>query len=261
MCSSDLKVENGVLVVERWILFRLRHRRFTSLGDAQAAVAELLKDLNGRPFQKLPGCRQSAFDSLDKPAMQVLPAQTYEYVEFRRVRVGPDGMITIDGRQYSVPYVLAKQNIELRLTASLIEVLHAGRRVGSLVRTPGSTPVVDPDHLSPSQRYFATWQPQIELEWAQTVGPNVHAFLAERLTDCNFKEQGYRVAGGLKKIEREFGGQRLDDACKVAMHHGAKSLKSIRSILRHGLDGVPQAGSTQEATFEHPNIRGPGFYH
>lgn len=259
--GDKAKVENGVLVVERWILFRLRHRRFTSLGEAQAAVAELLQDLNSRPFQKMPGCRQTTFDSLDRPAMNALPAQTYEYVEFRRVRVGPDGMIFVDERMYSVPYVLARQNVELRLTAALIEVLHAGRRVGSLVRAPGTTPMVNPDHLSPNHRYFATWQPQVELDWARTIGLNVHAFLESRLIECNFKEQGYRFAAGLKKIEREFGGQRLDDACKLAMHHGARSLKNIRSILQHGLESMQPAGSVQEAAFEHPNIRGPGYYH
>lgn len=259
--GDKAKVENGVLVVERWILFRLRHRRFTSLSEAQAAVAELLQDLNSRPFQKLPGCRQTAFESLDKPAMQALPNRLYEYVEFRRVRVGPDGMIAVDSRPYSVPNVLARQNVELRLTAGLIEVLHAGRRVGSLVRTPGTTPVVDPDHLPPSQRYFATWKPQVELDWAQSVGTYVHSFLTERLTQYNFKEQGYRFASGLKKIEREFGGQRLNAACMVAIQHGAKSLKNIRSILKHGLDGVPSAGEAQEAAFGHSNIRGPGYFH
>ena len=259
--GDKAKVENGVLVLERWILFRLRDKRFTSLSEAQVAVAELLQDLNARPFQKLPGSRQDAFASLDKPAMQALPKQAFEYVEFRRVRVGPDSMITVDDRSYSVPHVLARQNIELRISADLIEILHAGRRVTSLVRKPGTTPVVDPAHLSPNQRYFATWKPQVELEWAQTVGPNVHAFLAQRLTNFKFKEQGYRFAGGLKKIEREFGGQRLEDACRVAMHCGGKSLGTIKSILRHGLDSVPQAGSLQEATFDHANIRVPSFYH
>src|SRR6185312_13810443 len=40
------KVEAAVLVVERWILARLRHRRFYSLAELNAAISELLRRLN-----------------------------------------------------------------------------------------------------------------------------------------------------------------------------------------------------------------------
>ena len=61
------KVESGVLVVERWILARLRNRQFFSLTELNTAIAELLEVLNSQPFKKLPGCRKSVFDSLDRP--------------------------------------------------------------------------------------------------------------------------------------------------------------------------------------------------
>ena len=54
------KVEGSVLLVQRWILARLRNRRFFSLAELNRAIAELLADLNQRPFKKLPGCRRSA---------------------------------------------------------------------------------------------------------------------------------------------------------------------------------------------------------
>jgi transposase len=53
------KVEGAVLIVERWILARLRNRCFFSLADLNAAIAVLLEDLNNRPMrhvgQKPPG--------------------------------------------------------------------------------------------------------------------------------------------------------------------------------------------------------------
>lgn len=42
------KVEVGVQVVGRWILARLRHRRFFSLAELNAAIRALLDDLNNR---------------------------------------------------------------------------------------------------------------------------------------------------------------------------------------------------------------------
>ena len=67
------KVEGAVLLVQRWILARLRNRRFFSLGELNKAIAGLLVDLNQRAFKKLPGCRRSAFEALDAPALRPLP--------------------------------------------------------------------------------------------------------------------------------------------------------------------------------------------
>ena len=71
--QDKAKVEAGVQVVERWILARLRHRQFFSVAEVDAAVAALLPDLNQRPFKKLPGCRQEAFEKLDAPYLRPLP--------------------------------------------------------------------------------------------------------------------------------------------------------------------------------------------
>jgi len=41
------KVEQAVLIVERWILARLRNRRFFSAADLNVAIGELVGDING----------------------------------------------------------------------------------------------------------------------------------------------------------------------------------------------------------------------
>jgi len=75
------KVEVGVQVVERWIVARLRHHTFFALAEVNAAIGELLPALNARPFKKLPGSRQSLFETLDRPALKPLPGQPCEYAE------------------------------------------------------------------------------------------------------------------------------------------------------------------------------------
>jgi transposase len=67
------RAELTVLLVCRWILARLRHQRFFSLEELNAAIRPLLTELNERPFQRLPGCRRSVFEALDRPAMRALP--------------------------------------------------------------------------------------------------------------------------------------------------------------------------------------------
>jgi transposase len=84
------KVEQSVLLVERWILARLRNQLFFSLSELNAAIRALLAELNERPFKKLPGCRRTLFEQLDRPAMTALPAERYSYAEWRKARVHID---------------------------------------------------------------------------------------------------------------------------------------------------------------------------
>jgi transposase len=130
------KVEVGVQVVERWILARLRHHTFFSLLELNTAIADLLVTLNQRPFKKLPGSRQSVFEALDRPALRPLPAQPYEYAEWKLVRVNIDYHVDVEGHYYSVPYALVKQQLEVRLSAQVVEIFHTGTRVASHQRSP-----------------------------------------------------------------------------------------------------------------------------
>lgn len=63
------KAESGVLLVERWILARLRNHSFFSLADLNQEIGKLLQILNEKSFQKLSGSRKSWFEEIDKPAL------------------------------------------------------------------------------------------------------------------------------------------------------------------------------------------------
>ena len=91
------KVEAGVLVVERWILARLRNRRFFSLVELNAAIGELVADLNGRPMKRLGVSRAEMFDGLDRPALKPLPAEPFLYAEWRLRRVSLDYHVDHEG--------------------------------------------------------------------------------------------------------------------------------------------------------------------
>ena len=85
--KDKAKVEVGVQIVERWILARLRDMEFFSVGELNAYISKLLKQLNDTPFQKLPGSRRSEFERVDKPALRPLPLHSYSYKEIKGARV------------------------------------------------------------------------------------------------------------------------------------------------------------------------------
>ena len=70
------KVEVGVQVVQRWILARLRHHRFFSLGELNAAIGELTTQLNDRILRGWGTTRRQLFEEIDRPALLPLPARS-----------------------------------------------------------------------------------------------------------------------------------------------------------------------------------------
>jgi transposase len=106
------KVEEAVQNSERRILAKLRDRTFLGLEGLREAVWEALEDLNNRPFQKMDGCRRSLFLSLDKPALQPLPSTRYEFALWKKARANVDYHVEVDHNYYSVPYQLARQEVE-----------------------------------------------------------------------------------------------------------------------------------------------------
>ncbi len=129
--KDKAKVENGVLVITRWVLARLRHQRFFSLNELNRALRTLLADVNQRPFKKLPGCRASAFAEMDQPALRPLPQRRYEYAEWKVARVGIDYHVEIDGHYYSVPCQHARAQVDVRVTKMTVEIFQRGQRIAS----------------------------------------------------------------------------------------------------------------------------------
>jgi hypothetical protein len=152
--------------------------------------------------------------------------------------------------------------VDLRVTAATVEILYGGRRIASHARSSGMGPVIDPQHLEPAQRHFGLWDVNRELEWAATVGPSARTFLEQVIAAARVKEQAYRASLTLKKLDGEFGSKRLEAACARAIAINARSLSSVRSILRNGLDLQGEPGAAEyEAAFDHGNVRGPRYYH
>ena len=70
--------ENMVGNISRRIIATLRNRQFFSIYEINQAIKEALEKLIDRPFQKMAGNRRMAFEKIDKPLLQPLPATRYE---------------------------------------------------------------------------------------------------------------------------------------------------------------------------------------
>ena len=256
------KAEVGVQIVENWILARLRHHTFFTLAEANQCIRSLLEELNSRPFRRLPGNRQTAFETLDQPALRPLPKQPYEYVEIRRCRVNIDYHIEFDQHHYSVPHQYVGEQVEVQASDHLVQVHFRQRQVASHPRRhrPGTT--TEAGHMPARHRKQQQWTPGRLKNWARDIGPDTLIWVSDRLAEREHPEQAYRVCLGLLSLTREYPNQRLNAGCRIANREGLNRLKHIKAILRSNRDKLPeQLSLNAELPQHHENIRGPKSFH
>lgn len=260
--KDKAKVEKGVQDVERRILAALRHRTFFSINELNRAIAGLLVQHNEHPFQKLEGSRLSLFEQLDKPALQPLPIQRYEYAQWKKARVNVDYHIAFEGNYYSVPYQLVNQTIDIRATDTGIECFHKSKRVASHLRLQrkGQYATVNA-HMPKTHQDYAEWTPQRLVRWAQKIGPQTALVVENILRSRPHPQQGFRPCLGIMRLGKEYGGERLEAACARALAANAARFRSVESILKNGLDKQPLPQPSPETSpVVHDNIRGPQYY-
>lgn len=253
-------VESMVLVAQRWILARLRHRSFFCLAELNAAIGELLEDLNGRPLQKLGVSRRELWERLDRPTLKPLPLGRYQLAQWKVCRVNIDYHIEVDHHPYSVPYQLIHEEVEARYTASVVEVYYKGRRLDSHARRYDHQPSTKSEHMPSSHRAHAEWTPSRLIHWAEKSGPATGRLVAGILASRPHPEQGYRACLGLMRLGRRYGPERLEAASTRAEQLRSYSYRTVKNILASAQDRLPFEDQPSVPTPSHANIRGADYY-
>lgn len=263
--QDKAKVEAGVQNAERRILAALRDRQFFSLAELNQAIRIALPALNQRPFQKLEGSRATWFAQLDQPALLPLPAQRYELATWQKAKVNIDYHVQVDWHQYSVPYRLTNQPVEVRLSARTVEIFHRGQRVALHPRSPRrGAATTDPAHRPKAHQRHVEWTPTRLIGWAQrAVGPQCAIAVRLILEHKPHPEMGYRSCLGLMRLARRHGRERLEQACERALLLDVCSYRSIASMLAMKLETQPVPPPAVGATpvVAHDNLRGGNYYH
>ncbi|WP_435053111.1 Mu transposase domain-containing protein [Mesorhizobium australicum] len=74
---------------------------------------------------------------MERPALATLPAEEYEFADWRLARVSTDYHVEFERYFYSVPHGLIREQVDVRATSRTIEVFFKGKRVA--VKTAGSS--------------------------------------------------------------------------------------------------------------------------
>ena len=256
------KVEVAVQVATRFIVAKLRNRQFFSLCELNAAIAELVAQINNRVSRHLGASRRALFEELERAALKPLPAEPYVFAEWKECRVGLDYHVEIDKHYYSVPHQLLREKVWARITARTIEVFHRGKRVAAHVRSSSNRKhTTVREHMPSSHRRYADWTPERLRRQASEIGRHTAALVEIILRERTHPEQGFRACVGILRLAKTYGRERLEAACGRALDIGARSYSSVNSILKNNLDCRRPAMPADGPAIAHDNIRGPTYFH
>lgn len=259
--KDKAKVENAVQIVGRWILARLRNRKFYNLQELNKAISELLENLNNRPFKKLEGSRRSQYEDIDKPVLAPLPKDRYEFCFWKKAKVHIDYHVEVERHYYSVPYEYRQRKVDIRYTKTIVEIFYKNNRIASHLRDhSGSRFTTLDEHCPKNHQEYKGWSKERFITWAQKIGPSTAEIIHKRFNNCEHTIQAFRGCLGILGLAKKFTEVRLEAACRRALAINTSSYKSIENILKNKLDQQPLQDETKILDVPHENIRGKEYY-
>lgn len=226
------KAEAGVKLIQR-AMKRLCYRKiFHSLAELNAAIAEVVDQINDRPMKGGAPSRRERFEKHERHRLLPLPDAPYAFAEWKTiVRVPRDYHVLIDGHFYSVPHGLVGERVDVRLQDDRITVFHDRKVVADHLRQPTDSKSTSAlAHMPPEHRAQAERAPDALKSWAKDAGPNVIRFVQENLDQAR-PIRGVQAVETIKKLAHEHGASQVNTALERAYRRGAVNVSDIRRQL------------------------------
>jgi hypothetical protein len=260
------KVESAVLIAQRYVLARLRNRTFFSRHELNAAIRVELDALNDEPMAGYGGqTRRERLQQLDAPALQPLPRTPFRYTAVKLpVRVGRNYHCLYDKHDYSVPYALAQQHVDLYQVGPLLEIYHDGQHVARHpVQPPTFGYATDPAHMPPNHRSVHGWSPDYFVGKGSLIGPRITKVFRRMFARYKHPEQAFKACLGVLALAKQYTPERLEAAAARALHFDSPRYRTLKAILAQGVDQQPLPGEPPvqgTLPFVHEQVRGAAYY-
>jgi hypothetical protein len=249
------KVERSVQYVKRSFF---APRDLTDIRDAKRELVVWLREIAGKRVHGTTGQRpEECFEREEKAHLQPLPDRPHERVLWKSVRVHRDAHVQVDGALYSAPWRYLHQKLWARCTAKTIALYHADERLATHRRgTRGHRYTVE-EHLPAGRR---DWAERSQTRWirrAAKIGSEVEQYVTEMFDSDNVLSRLRGVQAVVTHLET-FPRERALAACHRARHFRSYSYRTIKNILREGLDlepvepSPPRAWATQSRFARRP---------
>jgi len=170
-----------------------------------------------------------------------------------------------DKSYYSVPYQYIGHHTQIHYTNTWVEVFYNNQRIATHKRDLNIGAYnTKKEHLASAHRQYKDWSPEYFKSKAKQYGVAVMMFIEGLLNQFDYPEVGYKRAMGVIQLHKQYGSERLNNACQRALYGEALSYNRVKNILKNNLDKEYQLfdklQENQTHIPEHANIRGSKAY-
>lgn len=264
--KDKASVEGSVGAISTWIIAALRNSQCFSIDELNKEVRKKLDEFNQRPFTRKKGSRFSAFEEEEKFALSPLPATPYKMSEWKTAKVRPDYHISVESMFYSVPYEYINQQVDIKLSDSLIEVFFKHMRIASHKRLYGRYGQLSTvrDHMPDNHKLYVDQTPEVATEWAKSIGESATDVINYILNAYQSEKQALQSIFSLKKLERRYSKYEIERACKMVISITKRpTVKSIQSILKNNKKNDAEQNLKNKTEIDKDNYgftRGAAYY-
>ncbi len=147
-------------------------------------------------------------------------------------------MVAADRIYYSVPYQYISQKLDIKMTASLIEIFKDDKRVCShprLYGRPGQYRT-EKDHMPKNHQQYVEWDEARFIAWGASFGTATEQIIRAILDRFEIPQHGFRSCLALLKLPKEQEEEKLERACQKVLDLSLScSYKVVKSVF-HNLD-------------------------
>ncbi|WP_329303967.1 hypothetical protein OG410_41865 [Streptomyces sp. NBC_00659] len=204
-----------------------------------------------RQFRPLDGAKPlSVFEAVEATALLPLPPEPFALARWSKAMVGPDIHVKVGRTLYSVPWKLIGRRVDVRSTATMVQIFDAGE----LVKTHSAVEQgkrTDKNDYPPEKIAFQIRTPIWCRGQASQVGDACREVIGQ-LLEVNAL-YWLRAAQGVLGLRKKYGDTRLEAACRKAVAVGDPSYHTVKGILVAGTetDPEPETGDAGAAAFLH----------
>lgn len=249
--------EGTVNIVEQWVIAPALERTFYTLDEFNEFCHERCSWLNDRPFSHKEGSRNSIFIAEERDLLLPLPPERYEMCEWRQAKVSPDYHVTVEYMHYSVPHAFIGRQVDIRLSATSLDIMADGEKIASHKRLYGrkgqySTIV---EHMPANHREQSNpWSPARFESWARRIGSETERAIKGVMESRPIVEQSFVACRNILGLSKTYAPELLEAACeKVNAASAVASYTACKNAIlaikaqrkRSELSNLPQSVSSQ----------------
>lgn len=201
-------VEGLVKILMRYLRFRYRRYRFTSLAEINVALRECAARLNERRHSRFGVARRERFETLERGALKALPAADFDDADWKDAKLHPDCYVSVEGTYYSAPHIHRGKKLRIRLSQNQVEIFLNGERLALHPRDRrrcGNRVRIDAHFPANAVAYYET-TPQQLLSQSRFIHTDLHQLIGELFTADvygNLRRAQGLIRSAAKEIHRD----------------------------------------------------------